>query len=101
MPKDSYEFTYMSSGEKRKLLVAKCVLALMIASAFYMLIASDATTLSSDLFNVSWILSAFFGYLNLSRVKSELMELFEPPYIYVGYEFVTIGMIVNITAWIV
>ncbi len=101
MPKDGYEFTYMSSGEKRKLLVAKFALAITIAWAFYMLIASKTTTLSSDLFNVSWILAAFFGYLNLLQVKSELIELFEQPYDYVGYEFIITSTIIHITAWIV
>ena len=101
MPNDSYEFSYMSTREKRKILIAKIIFGLVIASCLYWIATSTTDDLSADLMNMSAILTAVFGYINLINVKSELMELFEPPYSYNGSEFVFIGFALNIASWFV
>jgi len=91
----------MSSREKRKILAAKIVLAILMVVSFSILISDSPTSLSTDFFQLSGILSIFFAYTNLLHVKSELVELFEPPYIYVGYEFIVVALIINAVAWII
>ncbi|HIG42963.1 MAG: hypothetical protein ABGY96_30285 [bacterium] len=101
MPDNSYEFSYMSAREKKKVLVSKCILALLMLLAFYWLIAGEANTLSSELVFIGGILAAIFGYINILTVKSELVELFEPPYTYRAGEFAITAIILNVISWFV
>ncbi|HJP50219.1 MAG TPA: hypothetical protein QF611_04240 [Pseudomonadales bacterium] len=101
MPKDSYEFGFMSRKEKIKIILCKIFLAILIIHSFYRLVDGTTATLSSDFIQVSAILCAVFGYINLLKVNSELMELFEPPYFNVGYEFIIAGMVTNIVSFFV
>jgi len=91
----------MDPTEKRKILIGKCFLSLLIANGFFWLVSDKSSTLSSDLIQVSGILCAIFGYINLINVKSELMELFEPPYEYTGYEFLAAGFLLNLISWFI
>ena len=77
MPKNSYEFGYISQKEKIKVLIGKLALGLMMAFCLASLVIYNEAPLSSNLIEVSGLLAAFFGYLNLQTVKSELMELFQ------------------------
>ena len=101
MPKNSYEFSYMSPREKRKVLAFKGALIILMATSFFIILSGASLSLSADLFQLSGILSIFFGYINVLHVKSELIELFEPPYFYVGYEFAIAGFAINLAAWFV
>lgn len=101
MPDNSYEFGYISPGEKKKILVCKVLLAALIALSFYLLVADETADLSAGLVSVCGILTATFGYINLLRIKSELMELFRAPYTYVGYEFIIIAAIAGLISFFV
>ncbi len=101
MPNDSYEFGFISKVEKRKVIVSKTLLILLMTYCFVGLIADDTSTMSSNFIKVSGILCAIFGYINLINVKSELMELFEPPYEYTGYEFLAAGFLLNLISWFI
>ena len=94
MPNPSPEFSFRSKKERIKLLVAKAVLAALMLSGFVILMSEP--DLASDLFAISGILAATFGYINLYSVRSELIELFEPPYQYNGSEFLVAGLIFNL-----
>ena len=101
MTNDSFEFGCMSKSEKRKVLVSKLVLAVLISFCFIVLVLDETLTPSSNLILVSGALGAIFGYINLLNIKSKLMELFEPPYAYIGYEFIIVSMILNITSFFI
>ena len=93
MPKNYEESSHrqLSPREKRKIFICKCVLGIIMACALIPLVTDENSTLSSDLLDINGLLSAFFGYLNLLNIKSELIELFEPPYPFTGFEFIIIA----------
>lgn len=101
MPDNSYEFGDISLAEKGKIFICKVLLAGVIALSFYLLVSDGAVDLSANLISVSGILAATFGYINLLRVKSELMALFKPPYHYVGREFIIIATIAGTASFFV
>lgn len=94
MNKDSYEFSYMSDTEKRKLLVAKTILLASIIYAMWSLIHSEYSVSSSAYFDGAWVLAAVFAYVNLLKVRSELVELFEHPLDFHGKEFLAASIII-------
>ena len=85
--KTNFEFVYFSPKEKRKVLIGKGLLALVMAYCTIMLVVDASPSLSTNLLKASGILLAFFAYLNLLQVKSELAELCRRPYQIVGLEF--------------
>jgi hypothetical protein len=91
--KDSYEFSYMSDAEKRKLMVAKTILLASIIFAMWSLIHREYSVSSSAYFDGAWVLAAVFAYVNLLKVKSELVELFEHPLDFHGKEFLAAGLV--------
>ncbi len=101
MPKDGYEFGYMSKREKLKVLAAKVFLAAMIAFCFYQLLSGPIDDLGLKLSSTSGIFAAVFGYINLLNVKSELVELFESPVVFTGYEFIVASVVLEIASWLI
>ena len=87
MSKDSYEFAYMSDRERQKLVITKTLVFISVIYSLWQLVVSDGTPPHSDYFNAAWILGAVFVYINLMTVRSELIEIFEPPVEFRGKEF--------------
>lgn len=83
MTKGSYEFSYMSKTEKRKILLAKIVLIASMLSSLWNLVDGDYTghyaPVSAPYYDGAWVLAAVFGYTNLLNIRSELVEIFEYP----------------------
>ena len=73
-----YEFGFMDDQEKRKILLLKILSLVWIAAA--VLDTVYAETLSYRFSSAGGILSGAYIYTNLYGIKSEVMELFEPPY---------------------
>ena len=73
----------MSKREKAKLIALKilsiCWVAIMGFEAIY------GDKLSSQFYGVSGVMFGAYFYMNLFVIKSEVMELFEPPYPIQGY----------------
>jgi len=88
MSKDSYEFSYMSEKEKRKLIIVKTLVFISVIFSLWQLAVSDGTSPHSDYFSAAWILGAVFVYINLMTVRSELVEIFKHPVEFHGKEFV-------------
>ena len=81
----------ISLKEKRKIFFGKCIMGALIVGVLIPLVSSKNASLSSNLLDINSLFTAFFGYLNLANIKSELMELFEPPYPFIGAEFVIVS----------
>ena len=103
MPKNDIESGQylLRPSESRKIIIAKCVLGLFLVCSLDTLVTHEKASLSDDLIDVSALFSAFFGYLNLLNVKSELIELFEPPYPVTGCEFIFVAFTCNIISFFV
>lgn len=93
MSKDSYEFSYMSDREKRKLITAKAIVFLSVIYSLWQLIDSDDKPIHSAYLSAAWVLSAVFVYINLMTVRSELIELFEHPVEFHAKEFLVASSI--------
>ena len=91
MSKDSYEFSYMSQTEKRKLVAAKVVLLVSIIYSLWSLISTSRVEASQAYFDAAWVLAAVFAYINVLRVRSEFAELIEHPLEYQGVEFMVLS----------
>ena len=95
-----YEFAHVSKAEKIKILAAKLVLGLFIAYECYLL-AIGADDLSSRLAALGSIGIFTFAYINVMQVKSEFIQLFEPPYFKHGLEFMVAGVLLKVGSWVV
>lgn len=81
----SFEFGFISRKEKIKLAGAKLLCLAIVAFSLLALVFSDyGDSLASRFAFAGGALSAFAAYMNLFKVKSELVELFEPPYDFDG-----------------
>ena len=79
-----YEFGYISRKERVKLAVAKFSCLVLATYALYSIIFLQLDT-SSKLHQAAGVLAALGFYINLFRVKSEVVEIFEPPYHFHGH----------------
>jgi len=86
----NYEFRYMDSRERLKIAALKLVSLCWIGLCLVSLVFHD-TSLASKLNSAGGCTAGAFLYLNLFHVKSELMELFEPPYQYHGIGLIVIS----------
>jgi hypothetical protein len=97
MDKDSYEFTYMSDTEKRKIVLAKIILGLSLFASLWSLIDGDYSghyaAVAAPYYDGSTVLAAAFGYINLLHIRSELTEIFEHPLDFKGKEFMIASLI--------
>lgn len=100
MAKDSYEFTYMSDTEKRKILLAKIILGASMLGSLWSLMDGDYSghyaAAAAPYYDGSTVLAAAFGYINLLHIRSELVEIFEHPLDFKAREF----MIASLLIWV-
>ena len=74
-----FEFGRLSQREKTKLAVLKAICLVWTGACLLSMIFWDQK-LSAQLLSASTSLAGPFFYMNFCNVKSEVMELFEPPY---------------------
>lgn len=93
---DKYEFSYQSPKQKILLASLKFVVLIALANSFYMLGWIDES-FDEKLSSVGGICIGFWIYSNLLRVKSEVSELFVPPFkIFFAVEFMLFGFFISI-----
>lgn len=92
----SYEFGFMDTKEKVKLLVLKFISLAWIFTAMLEMIYEE--DLSYKCAAATGLIPGVYLYFNLYFVKSEVMELFEPPYPTRGNGRVFIGTFFLITS---
>jgi hypothetical protein len=95
-----YEFSHVGKAEKVKIIIAKIVLGLFMAFEFHSL-AYGGGDLGSCLSDIAGILILTFAYINVLNVKSELSQLFEPPFLNHGIEFFVGFLILILISWVV
>tara|TARA_R110002072_G_scaffold5527_12_gene35467 strand:- start:7325 stop:7639 length:315 start_codon:yes stop_codon:yes gene_type:complete len=93
MSDDRYEFSYISTKEKRKLLAARIFLIASIIYSLWSLITKDYYAEGVPYYDAAWILTAVFAYINVLKVKSELVELFEMPLDFKALEFLVASVL--------
>ena len=74
-----FEFSYMHNREKLKLYLLKAFCWVWTIGSLANMIFWNQTT-SSQLLSAGGVLTGAFFYINLCHVRSEVVELFEPPY---------------------
>lgn len=75
----TFEFGFMNRREKIKLVVLKLIFLAWTAICLLSMVFWDQKT-SVQLETAGASLAGPFFYMNFCNVKSEVMELFEPPY---------------------
>ena len=101
MSKPDYEFNYVSTKQKARLILWKALVILFMLILLAMLIFSDEKDLGYKLLKTSGILQAVFCYINLMTVRVEVQELFEPPVHFKGAEFFWLAMIALVASFFV
>lgn len=91
-----YEFGYQSKTQKAVLIVLKVILLLLLADSFYSLGWIDQS-FQEKLRSIGGVFIGFWIYSNLLRVKTEIKELFIPPFkIFFALEFMLIGFLISV-----
>lgn len=93
---EKYEFGYQSKGQKALLIFIKIVVLLLLADSFYSLGWLDQY-FDEKLRSIGGICIGFWVYSNILRVKTEIRELFIPPFkIFFAVEFMVIGFLISV-----
>ena len=97
MPKKTYEFQHMSGAEKWKVEVLKLLGLGIIAYSAFKLVFFDFD-IGRRLFETSGMCLGAFLYMNMFNVKSEVVELFQPPYKLTGLGLSLLGFVLCIAS---
>ena len=86
-----YEFGYQSPKQKAIIIGVKVFVFAVMAQSLYIL-GWQEETLAERVTSVSVVFTCIWVYMNLQNVKTELKELFVPPFnIFAGLEFLLVG----------
>lgn len=75
----SYEFGYQSRKQKMMLVIVKLAILLSMAWPLYVLGWATPEDLPGKMRSIAGVLTGFWLYANVLRVKVEIQELFVPP----------------------
>jgi hypothetical protein len=95
MGKRNFEFGFMTRRERIKLELIKTMSLAFVAWCLWSLVFHDLSV-SSRLTYASGSLAFSVFYLNMLRVKSEVIELFEPPYNFKGLGMIWLGFVFSL-----